>query len=352
MSNLTTTSKENWLVIKEQAQAVKDAGLLPAQMTAAQAAIIVMKGQELGVPTMRALEGMFVVNGKVSMDAKFMMSLIRERCPQAKITVKRKDDKGCVIEATRPHQEPELFQFLEADAQRAQLIKPNSPWTKYPANMYWARTVSQMARQLFSDILGAAYVSEEIGGEVQEQEVNNERHSLTGNSRPIRENINSETIKGPSQASSINGTEETVQGQVVTQGTHESDLNSRFAPSGSSLAVTSKPVTVKKEVVEIKTGEIIAFEKFDEKEDLPNFKGDDKGMHWKRIATAGQHSGKSLIQILEEVGRDSFIKMYQTSTRNIAKMGNEGKPIPDSTMLTYKDLESCVKELEDTSNGL
>src|SRR5436309_1626388 len=99
MSNLVEINKDTWQVIKEQAEAVKKAGLLPAAMTAEQAAIIVMKGRELGIPTMRSLEGMYVVNGKVAMDAKLIMGLIRERCPQAKITFKRKDAKGCIIEA-------------------------------------------------------------------------------------------------------------------------------------------------------------------------------------------------------------------------------------------------------------
>ena len=345
MSNLIQANKENWMAIKEQADAVKKAGLLPSAMSADQAAIIVLKGQELGVGTMRALEGMFVVNGKVAMDAKFMMSLIRERCPQAKITVKRKDEKGCIIEATRPHQEPELFQFLEADAQRAQLIKPNSPWTKYPSNMYWARTVSQMARQLFSDILGAAYVPEEIGGEVHEEEsrnVNSPRQTLDVGQPADRTNI----LRRDSSSGKLPEEEK----EEIADGLKESTLNERFAPTGASLAVTSTPATSKKVTVQVdtKTGEVPMpyppAPAFDENEELP-FGPDKVVTHWDRLASAGPHSGKTLRAIYNEVGKDAFIKMHATATKNIAKMGGEGKPVPENTMQTYKDLEACLGEL-------
>jgi hypothetical protein len=117
---------------------------------------------------MRAMEGLYVISGKVAMQASLVMGLIREKCPNAKFTVKRKDNKGCIIEATRPGQSPETFQFLEVDAKTAGLTE-KGPWKSYPTSMYWSRVVTLIGRQLFSDILGgASYTPEELGSDISE----------------------------------------------------------------------------------------------------------------------------------------------------------------------------------------
>lgn len=314
MSNITVQNKDAWALVKEQAEAVKKAGLLPSNMTPEQAAIIALKGMELGIGTMRALEGLYVVNGKIAMDAKLIMGLIRERCPQAKITFKRKDDKGCIIEATRPGQETETFSFLEADAHRAQLIKPNTPWTKYPVNMYWARAVTNMGRQLFSDILGASYTPEELGGTVEEQEIN-----------PSREVLD----VGKSEA--------------------KQDLHQPVRPSASLSERINKAKEQTKEVKEQpinkQTGEIMPYpviEQFDESivlDDSPEI------THWDRLATAGSYTGKTFKQILSENGKEKFLALYEASVKSIARMQQEGKSIPQGTQDTFKDLEACCKEL-------
>ncbi len=171
MSNiLLQNRKDNWMVIKEQSELVKKAGLLPANVTAEMAVIMILKGQELGIGPMRAMEGLYVISGKVAMQASLVMGLIREKCPQAKFTVKRKDSKGCVIEATRPGQEMEVFQFLEQDAKTAGLTE-KGPWKSYPTSMYWSRVVTLIGRQLFSDILGgASYTPEELGSDITEDD--------------------------------------------------------------------------------------------------------------------------------------------------------------------------------------
>lgn len=173
MGELATIDKGSWETIKEIAAEAFNSGLLPqAIKTPQMAAIIALKGRELGLPPMQALSGLYVVNGKVAMASELMMALIRGRCSSAKIKVVERTAKCCKIAASRNGGEPEVFEFNEADAKRADLIKPGGPWTKYPANMMYNRCVSNLARQMFPDIIaGASYTPEELGGDVAEQDL-------------------------------------------------------------------------------------------------------------------------------------------------------------------------------------
>jgi hypothetical protein len=357
MSNLELKQESSWLIIKDQVDLIKKAGLLPASMTSEQATVIALKGREMGIGIMRSLDGMYVVHGKVSFDAKLIMGLIRERCPQAKITVKRKDDTGCSIIAERPGQAPETFTFDKDDANRVGLLQKEM-WKKYPSNMFWARAVTEMGRQYFSDVLqGSVYTSEELGGEFI-AEVNSKNMAptevqTTGFAQiPNRPSLSTDVSDRPSIEAGNNANNKQ---SVSPKGAKVSSLNDRLQPSEASLAVTSKPQS-KPEVVDVATGEVQddfpAFNEFEEK--LPDFKPESKPepsiTHWDRLASSGPNSGKTLRQIFTEVGKDNFVKMFETSTKKIAQMNKEGKPIPDNTMKTYVDLEACCEELLGGSN--
>lgn len=338
MSNIVTSNKDNWIAIREQAEAVKKAGLLPQAMSAEQATIIILKGQELGIGTMRSLEGLYVVNGKIGMSANLVMGLIRERCPKAKIVVKRKDNKGCVIEAERPGQAPETFQFLEADAHAAGLIKPNSPWVKFPANMYWSRCVTQLGRQLFSDIIGASYTPEELGDD------KNIEHDVSER----------ETLPGPS-----NHHQEPVKEVVPPKGATVSSLNSRF--ENASLAVTSPPKQkIQAQPVEVNpdTGEVTGYPEtttttnipepkgISESEQIPDFfDGITNASHWDQVSKSGVNAGKTLRQVFDEVGKDGLIQLYVRATKSIGQMQSEGKTVPATSLETYTALQKCCADL-------
>jgi len=132
----------------------------------ADAAVCIMYGAEVGLPPMTALQRIIVINGKPTLDAQGMSALIRGSGhslvgevtdTEAKVTGKRGDNGDTMS-----------FSFSMEDANRAGLVKPG-PWRQYPKAMLWARAVSQLARQLFPDVLmGMSYVPEEIGGEVDE----------------------------------------------------------------------------------------------------------------------------------------------------------------------------------------
>lgn len=360
MSNIVQSNKDNWLAIKEQAEAVKKAGLLPANMTADQAAIIVLKGQELGIGTMRALEGLYVVNGKIGMSAALVMGLIRERCPQAKVFVKRKDNKGCVIEATRPGQETETFSFTEDDARKAGLLKPNSPWDKYGSSMMWARAVTQMGRQLFSDILGAPYEKEELGGEVNEendvQRISNA--DVTANTIQQPSGIlHGNVHDGSERAKALNSrlsTNEVVHKEVSRDW---DNFKAKKDEERKTKVTQAKPIQVNQE-----TGEVSGYPEspaFDEAEPMPDHKpaGIDVACAeiQKKMANQiltpsplefvikkGRLSGKTIQQVYEEEGIDVLMGLYATGVKKIAALEESKQPIEQASMEALDNLEKAI----------
>ena len=126
-----------------------------------EAAIAMMYGAEVGLPPMTSLQRIVVINGKPTLDAQAMTALIRSAghsltgdatATEATATGKRQDT-GDVMSVT----------FTIEDARLAGLVRQNGPWTKFPKSMLWARAVSQLARELFGDVLlGMSYVPEEM----------------------------------------------------------------------------------------------------------------------------------------------------------------------------------------------
>lgn len=124
--------------------------------------MIMLAARELGISPMQALNGgLNIINGKVEISARMMSALIR-RCGH-QLTVKESSDNHCVLFGKRADTgEAQQASFSIEDAKRANLIKPGGGWTKFPKDMCFARALSRLARQLFSDVIGMGYVEGEI----------------------------------------------------------------------------------------------------------------------------------------------------------------------------------------------
>ncbi len=124
--------------------------------------MIMLSARELGIPPMQALNGgINIINGKVEISARMMNALIRKAGHQ--VSVKESTDNHCVLVGKRCDTGESLTaSFSLADAQKAGLVKPGGGWTKFPKDMCFARALSRLARQLFSDVIGIGYVEGEI----------------------------------------------------------------------------------------------------------------------------------------------------------------------------------------------
>lgn len=124
--------------------------------------MIMLAARELGIPPMQALNGgINIINGKVEISARMMSALIRKAGHSIKI--KESTDALCVLIGKRVDTgETEEVSFSFIDAQKAGLVKAGGGWQKFPKDMCFARALSRLARQLFSDVVGIGYVEGEI----------------------------------------------------------------------------------------------------------------------------------------------------------------------------------------------
>ena len=124
--------------------------------------MIMLSARELSIPPMQALNGgINIINGKVEISARMMSALIRKAGHQIK--VEENTELVCVLTGKRCDTgESQKASFSVAEAQKAGLVKQGGGWTKFPKDMCFARALSRLARQLFSDVIGIGYVEGEI----------------------------------------------------------------------------------------------------------------------------------------------------------------------------------------------
>lgn len=124
--------------------------------------MVMLSARELGIPPMQALNGgLNLIGGKVEISARMMSALIRKAGHLMRVI--ECSEHSCTVAGTRCDTgETQTASFSVAEAQKAGLVKPGSGWTKWPKDMCYARAMSRLARQLFSDVIGIGYVEGEI----------------------------------------------------------------------------------------------------------------------------------------------------------------------------------------------
>lgn len=186
LANSSFPTPQEFAMIRQLGEAAVKSGFLPNGIkTVEQAVIIMLKAREIGVPPMQAFSSIAVINGKPTMSAELMLSLIYRNVPGARIDYDEISDKICRIYAGRPNGKVTLFSFSMDDAARANLAG-RGPWVTYPSAMLRARCISAMARAMFPDALsGVVYTPEELGanvdgdGNIVNQTVSNEPKDVT-----------------------------------------------------------------------------------------------------------------------------------------------------------------------------
>lgn len=161
-SNLGTPTEHEMMVYHTMAKSAVDSKMYKGVGDQAGIMMIMLSARELGIPPCQALNGgLNIIQGKVEISARMMGALIRKSGHQ--FVPKTETDLECVIWGKRGDNGQELeVSFSVADAQRAGLVKQGGGWTKFPKDMCFARALSRLARQLFSDVIGIGYVEGEI----------------------------------------------------------------------------------------------------------------------------------------------------------------------------------------------
>lgn len=124
--------------------------------------MIMLAAREYGIGPAQALNGgLHIIEGKVELSARIMSALIRRA--KHKLDILESTDQVCTIKGTRCDTgETHTVSYTIEMAQKAGLIKDKGGWKRTPEDMLYARSVSRLARQLFSDVVGIGYVEGEI----------------------------------------------------------------------------------------------------------------------------------------------------------------------------------------------
>ena len=148
----------------KRAELLAQASLMPPSYTKQPANVLVAMemADTLGISLMQAVQGITVINGKMSMSAEMMRALVLRAGHRFRVEVNT-DKETTVLVARREWPDDEQrFTFTMDDAARAGLS--GSPtWKKYPKALLLARVTSMACRAVFPDVVqGIDYVPEEL----------------------------------------------------------------------------------------------------------------------------------------------------------------------------------------------
>lgn len=161
-NNFGPPSEHEMMVFQTMAKAAVESKMYKGIGDQAGVMMIMLSARELGIPPCQALNGgINIINGKAEISARMMSALIRKSGHEIKI--KDISDTSCTLIGKRfDTGETEEATFSVADAQKAGLVKVGGGWVKCPKDMCFARALSRLGRQLFSDVIGIGYVEGEI----------------------------------------------------------------------------------------------------------------------------------------------------------------------------------------------
>jgi hypothetical protein len=147
-------------------QVLSQSGYFADAKQAAQAAVKVMAGEEVGLGPVASMTGIHIVQGKVTLGANIIAALVR-RHPDYDYDVTEHTDQACEIRFTYKGKPAGTSRFTMDDASKAGLLK-SPTWKAHPRNMLFARAMSNGAKWYAPDVSAGAplYTPDELGAEV------------------------------------------------------------------------------------------------------------------------------------------------------------------------------------------
>jgi hypothetical protein len=139
-------------------------GLMPSGFrTASQVLVALQMGHELGIPPMRAIQNIAIVNGRPTLSADLLLAIAMRTGE-----VENFDDNDCntekaVIKLKRRGYSEKISVFTWEDARKAGLTGKEN-WQRFPQRMLRARALAFAVRDRFPDVLAGLYTADEISG--------------------------------------------------------------------------------------------------------------------------------------------------------------------------------------------
>ena len=147
--------------------AICKAGMAPKGMESPEKCMIaIMRGLEVGLTPMQALDKIAVVNGRPTIWGDGAMALVRGSglCEFVNERIDGEGDQRVAICETKRRGEPGVVTrtFSVDEAKEAGLWNKGGPWKQFPARMLQMRARAFALRDLYADVLGGLYLKEEI----------------------------------------------------------------------------------------------------------------------------------------------------------------------------------------------
>jgi hypothetical protein len=161
---------DTWAMIKEVAPAMTASHLFGVSLPE-QAMAIMLKGYELGLSLTASFEFIQVIQGKPALSPRGTLALIQQSPNFAGMKIQDiKDSSGnpqsCKVWMKRANGFEYTTEYTVNEAQQAGLIKPDSGWSKYPANMLRWRAIGYCADVVFPDVIGGMKRIDEMGADI------------------------------------------------------------------------------------------------------------------------------------------------------------------------------------------
>ncbi len=132
-----------------------------------QAVVKIQAGLELGFGPVYSMTKIYIVKGKVMVSAEALGAMIK-RSGRYDYSVKTLMDTECILEFTDAGKVVYTSKFTMDDARRADLVKTDSGWAKWPRAMLMSKSLSQGARIVCPHVIAGVYTPADFGVETDE----------------------------------------------------------------------------------------------------------------------------------------------------------------------------------------
>lgn len=117
--------------------------------------LVLWQGRELNISTMRALQHLNVVEGRIGMSAQLMRERVLEAPGVESFEIESVDDEQATVAIKRKAwKEAKRVTFTFAEAQAANLNRAGSNWTKWRRDMLVARATTRCVKWHAPEVLG------------------------------------------------------------------------------------------------------------------------------------------------------------------------------------------------------
>lgn len=122
-----------------------------------------MVGYQLQLNIAASFEFIHIIQGKPSLSPKGALAIILRSGLLGKLDIQEDNTKATVIMQRKDNGFTYTSSWSIDDARKADLVKPSSPWIKYPKNMCRWRAIGYCCDVLFPDVLSGLVRADDLG---------------------------------------------------------------------------------------------------------------------------------------------------------------------------------------------